>query len=174
MTGVFFDVGNITGFAEFNAYCDPFALQATLDLGIPVAIVPLDVCRKVQLSRERVANFQRVDGSPLGRLIATSHMHEMDMYCEQEGIDGCFPHDALTVLAAVAREYFYCVRGRVVVDGSANLRGRTTIILDDTSHVEVITGGNLKWCRERLDDLLLGRPATQSGQPPRPTARVAG
>src|SRR5262245_60804296 len=49
MSGAFFDFGNVIPVAEFNAHCNPIALRQTLDLGIPTTLVPLDVCRKVQL-----------------------------------------------------------------------------------------------------------------------------
>jgi purine nucleosidase len=152
MSGAFFDRGNITPDAEFNAYCDPFALQATLDLGIPVTIVPLDVCRKVQLSRATVAAYTRSDSSEVTKLIVDSHMPYMDFYREAEGIDGCFPHDAIAVLAALAPERFFQVSGRVTVQCGSDFRGRTDVALKE-SHVKIVTGGELAWVRE-----LLSRP----------------
>jgi inosine-uridine nucleoside N-ribohydrolase len=154
MSGTFFDVGNIIPAAEFNAHCDPWTLRATLDLGIPVTLVPLDVCRKVQLERSSVAAFGSTDGSEIERLIVASHMRYMDFYRDWEGIDGCFPHDAVAVLAALAPERFFRLRGRVSVDCSEATRGQTTFESDSSSHVEIITGGKLKWVRETLDDLL--------------------
>lgn len=149
MSGVFFDRGNITPDAEFNAYCDPSALQATLDLGIPVTVVPLDICRKVQLSRATVAAYTRNDNSELTKLIVASHMQYMDFYRTVEGIDGCFPHDAIAVLAALAPERFFHVSGSVTVACGSDFRGRTQVDLGDT-HVKIVTGGDLVWVREML------------------------
>jgi inosine-uridine nucleoside N-ribohydrolase len=148
MSGVFFDRGNITPHAEFNAYCDPAALQATLDLGIPVTIVPLDVCRKVQLARATVAAYTQSDSSELTQLIVASHMHYMDFY-RTEGIDGCFPHDAIAVLATLAPERFFHVSGKVTVDCGSDFRGRTGLNLAET-HVKIVTGGELAWVRQIL------------------------
>lgn len=152
MSGVFFDVGNITPHAEFNAYCDPRALQATLDLGIPVTIVPLDVCRKVQLARSTVSAYARSDDSEVTKLIVASHMHYMDVYGKAEAIDGCFPHDAITVLVALAPERFFHVRGQVTVEHAPELRGRTRVVLEDV-HVKIVTGGELQWARKILSRL---------------------
>jgi inosine-uridine nucleoside N-ribohydrolase len=149
MSGAFFDRGNITPHAEFNAYCDPFALQATLDLGIPVIVVPLDVCRKVQLSRATVAAYTRTDRSAVTKLIVTSHMHYMDFYRTVEKINGCFPHDAITVLVALAPERFFQVSGKVLVECISDFRGRTNVELKP-SHVKIVTGGELAWVREIL------------------------
>jgi purine nucleosidase len=153
MAGVFFDCGNITPHAEFNAHCDPPALQATLDLGLPVIIVPLDVCRKIQLSRPTVRAYSSANSSALIRLIVKSHMHYMDFYRQAEGIDGCFPHDTVAVLAAMMPQRFYRVRGKVRVDLSAEKRGQTTISPGSESNVEVVTGGDLKWVRDGLATL---------------------
>jgi inosine-uridine nucleoside N-ribohydrolase len=149
MSGAFFDRGNITPDAEFNAYCDPPALQATLDLGIPVTIVPLDVCRKVQLARATVAAYTRSDSSEVTKLIVASHMPYMDFYRKAEAIDGCFPHDAITVLVALAPERFFQISGKVTVECGSDLRGRTNVALKD-SHVKIVTGGELRWVREIL------------------------
>jgi len=156
MSGTFFDVGNIVPYAEFNAHCDPFALQATLALGIPTTLVPLDVCRKVQLSRDAMIAFEEVEKTPLASLIVSSHMAYMNFYLEWEGIDGCFPHDSLAVLAALEPKQFFSLRGRVTVDLTPFARGKTTVELDQSSHVEIITGGKLKWAREALARRLRG------------------
>lgn len=153
MSGAFFDVGNITHFAEFNAYNDPFALAETLAIGIPVTFVPLDVCRKVQISRQSMIEYGIEDTSKLAQLVSKAHMSYMDFYRQWEGIDGCFPHDFIAVLVAFAPEHFFSVRGTVTVDRSPNNRGQTSISIDDTSHIEIVTGGDLKWVRDTLREL---------------------
>jgi inosine-uridine nucleoside N-ribohydrolase len=79
-----------------------------------------------------------------------AHMSYMDFYQKVEGIDGCFPHDSITVLAAFHPEHFFSLRGIVKIDDT----GRTTFERDDGSHVEILTGGNLKWVRETITTLL--------------------
>jgi inosine-uridine nucleoside N-ribohydrolase len=154
MSGAFFDVGNITPVAEFNAHCDPIALQATLELGVPTILVPLDVCRKVQLSRAAMNAFKDAGHSPISDLVASAHMHYMDFYREWEGIDGCFPHDSLAVLAALAPEEFFKLRGSIMIDVTLEGRGHTTFTTAPFSNVEIVTGGNLKRVREILACLL--------------------
>ena len=153
MSGALFDVGNITPFAEFNAHCDPQALRETIDLGIPTTMVPLDVCRKVLLSRATMNEYGRAAGTARSRLIATSHTRYMDFYENVDGIDGCYPHDAVTLLAALSPQRFFTVTGDVSVDVSMTHRGRTSVALCP-SHVEVVTGGSLKWVREAIAGVL--------------------
>jgi inosine-uridine nucleoside N-ribohydrolase len=152
MTGSFFDRGNVTATAEFNAYCDPAALRGTLDLGIPVTLVPLDVCRKVQLSRSTVQTYANAEPSAAMKLVVASHMAYMDAYRVSEHIDGCFPHDAIAVLVALEPERFFHVSGSIDVELGGPNRGRTRIALGD-SHVRVVTGGDLAWVREMLSRL---------------------
>lgn len=150
MSGVVFDVGNITPFAEFNAYCDPDALRETLGLGIPVTLIPLDVCRKVQLARQTVLSYLKQNPAQLTRLVVNSHMAYMDFYRESEGIDGCFPHDTLAVFAAIKPEWFSLIPAYVVVETAGDSRGRTLIRQNDLSSVSVAMGGSLKYTRELL------------------------
>jgi inosine-uridine nucleoside N-ribohydrolase len=163
MAGVFFDNGNITPMAEFNAFCDPNALRATLDLGLPVTIIPLDVCRKVVLPRAALAGLGQAGTTPIEALLYESHMKYMDFYRGSDAIDGCFPHDAIAVLAAMVPDRFYRLTGTVEVDGAGARRGRTSIALSSRSHVDVVTGGDLKWVREVLAGVLAPLTTVQEG-----------
>lgn len=155
MTGVFFDRGNITPMAEFNAHCDPAALQATVALGVPITLVPLDVCRKVQLSPQTVQSYIGLGDATLMQLVVDAHNQYMSHYREWEGIEGCFPHDTIAVLVAYRPDRFFSIRANVTVDAS-EMRGRTSLELDDRSHIHIVTGGDLRWVRNFLHQLNLG------------------
>lgn len=152
MTGAFFDRGNITPTAEFNAYSDPAALRATLGLSIPVLIVPLDLTNKVQLPLRLFSASPESQCSELSRIMQSSHLKYTETCRASEGIDGCLPHDAITVLAAAYPERFRSVRCRVTVAQDDGRRGQTVLSLDAASHVEVAMGGDLKWVRTVLGD----------------------
>jgi purine nucleosidase len=150
MAGSFFDVGNITQNAEFNAFSDPEAFEDTINIGVPVIVVPLDICRKVQLSRIVMKSYGHNSKAPIAKLLMDAHMSYMDFYQKVEGIDGCFPHDSVAVLAAFRPEHFFSLRGVVTIDNA----GQTVFERDDNSHVEIFTGGNLRWVRETIKTLL--------------------
>ena len=150
LSGAFFDRGNVTEAAEFNAACDPQALAATLTLSIDVTIVPLDLCRKILLPRETIRQWPSVDPSPATRFLAAAHEHYVGVYRTTEGIDGCFPHDAIAVLAACRPAPFFAVQGSVTVDET----GLTRLHTSGGATAKVLTGGDLAWLRIGLARLL--------------------
>jgi inosine-uridine nucleoside N-ribohydrolase len=149
MAGALFDWGNVSRHAEFNACCDPAALAKVLSLGIPVTLVPLDLCRKVQLSRQTLLNYGKDDPSAVTELLIASHLRYMDFYRSVEGIDGCFPHDAVALLVALAPERFFCLSGSVSVALDGEARGRTRMTVEP-GHISVAMGGDLRWVRDIL------------------------
>jgi purine nucleosidase/pyrimidine-specific ribonucleoside hydrolase len=87
---------------EFNAGSDLEAARIVLERAPRLTLVPLDTCRRVVLRRARLAAIaDRLDG-PVLKFLRRAHTHYMDAYREMEGIDGCYPHDALAVAAAIA------------------------------------------------------------------------
>ena len=44
--------GNVTPAAEFNVWADPESAGKVFNSGIPVIMVPLDVCHKTRFGRE--------------------------------------------------------------------------------------------------------------------------
>jgi inosine-uridine nucleoside N-ribohydrolase len=147
MGGVFFDQGNISKTAEFNAGCDPDALQRVSELDIPFTMVPLDVTTKVLLPRGTVRAWAH--DSPMMDLIVTSHMYYMDQYQTWEAIDGCFPHDSIALLAAIYPERFWRLPGQIEVAQD----GTTRILPDERSSAGIVTGGDLRFVRLGLQRL---------------------
>lgn len=50
--GVFFEKGNISPFAEFNAFNDPYSFQKLLTFNCRKIVIPINICRKVFFTRE--------------------------------------------------------------------------------------------------------------------------
>lgn len=61
--------GNITPAAEFNFYVDPDAADQVLRAGLPVTLVPLDVTRRVRLTRALLSEHLGGARSPRARAI---------------------------------------------------------------------------------------------------------
>ncbi|HYF47073.1 MAG TPA: nucleoside hydrolase [Acidimicrobiales bacterium] len=68
MGGAVAEPGNVDGVAEFNAWCDPAAVDEVL-AAVPVAqLVPLDVTRRVRLREQDLAALEA--GGEVARLLA--------------------------------------------------------------------------------------------------------
>jgi purine nucleosidase len=161
MSGVFFDYGNITNWAEFNAYNDPQALAGALASGIPLTLVPLDLCRKVLLTCDHIDAFAAaafVEGTP----VAAALREYANAFERWEGVRGCFPHDAVALLVMLRPDQFFLVDAEVSADVDAENRGRTRLKAIGGSRVNarVALGGRLRWVRWMIEtEWLLERPS---------------
>ncbi|MBN2032696.1 MAG: nucleoside hydrolase [Deltaproteobacteria bacterium] len=115
MGGVFFQAGNRSPCAEFNIHFDPSSARKVVEfcrapvstgLGqrretLPLAFVGLDVTHQVRLRRsllERALSFAK-DNRP--KFVRDVTRYYMDFYNRNEGLDGCYLHDPLTVGYAI-------------------------------------------------------------------------
>ena len=131
MGGAFGVWGNITPFAEFNFYSDPEAANYVFEhYAGEIFVVPLDVCNTIVLERKYLHDICTRNPAPALTFLDLIHQHYMDFYRKAEGIDGCHPHDALAVCAAVNPDLFMWKRGwaRVLPDGPE--RGRSLFTPD--------------------------------------------
>jgi len=56
--------------AEWNIYCDPDAAAEVFDCDVPQLLVPLDATNQVPIDTPFVAQFQSLDLTPIGQVIA--------------------------------------------------------------------------------------------------------
>lgn len=151
MAGVLLDRGNITEHAEFNAYNDPQALADVIASSIPVTLVPLDVCRKVILTRRSIAGFYTTTLNEYLRPLQAALDDYADGYEKWEGIDGCFPHDSIALLTLLYPSRFSFLDARVKIYISGDYRGDTTLSCESSAPpVKIVFGGDLKWVRETI------------------------
>lgn len=61
--------GNITPFAEFNIFADPYAADIVFRSGIPIVMFGLDVTHRVIATDERIAEIRAL-ASPVARAVA--------------------------------------------------------------------------------------------------------
>jgi purine nucleosidase len=101
MGGAFRCPGNITPAAEFNVFVDPDAAQATLDLGVPLRFVPLDVTNRVLV---RPTDLERPGAGSRAGLLKELLGHTFDFYTERIGYPGCHLHDPLAAAALIQPE----------------------------------------------------------------------
>jgi purine nucleosidase len=109
--------GNVRGVAEFNAGCDPEALQRVLGSGLDVTLFPLDVTTQVRLPAASLSSELGVAPGKL-ELIRDLTRGYMEFHARQRGFQGAYIHDALPVACLERPDLFRFKRGRVVVDCS--------------------------------------------------------
>ncbi len=126
MGGAFEVPGNITEFAEFNFYSDADAALEVFDTyNADIFVIPLDVCNQVVLGRNYLNDLCNRFPTPTTSFVRSIHQHYMKFYNRREGIDGCHPHDAIAVYAALFSDMFVWEPGRVRVVVENSERGRS-------------------------------------------------
>lgn len=94
------------GRSEFNFSSDAEAVHGVFALAGRLSLMPLNVCRQVVLRRARLRRIAETAPAPLTHFLARAHAHYMDAYRAREGVDGCYPHDALALAGLAAPQLF--------------------------------------------------------------------
>ena len=107
--------GNTTRYAEFNAWCDPEALDAVFRAELPTEMVGLDVTREAVLGPQEVTRLAH-SSSPLARWIHDALRFYVEFHKQAEGLDGCIVNDVLPIAALIRPEALEFEEQRLVVD----------------------------------------------------------
>lgn len=86
--------GNTNRWADFNAWCDPEALERVLAARIPSEMVGLDVTRRMTFAAHDVAAYV-ASGDPLVRWLGRALEYYVEFHRAQERLDGCVVNDVL-------------------------------------------------------------------------------
>ena len=119
--------GNTTRYAEFNAWCDPEALQEVLRAELPTELVGLDVTRKLVLTGAEIERLGRLD-DPLARWLYAALRVYHAFHRKYDQLDGCVINDVLPIAELIAPGMMDFEPFRLTVhleDGEQ--RGRTRI-----------------------------------------------
>src|SRR5947199_1324005 len=107
--------GNTTRYAEFNAWCDPEALDTVLRAELPTELVGLDVTREAVLGPQHVTPLAHSQ-SPNARWLHDALRFYMEFHKQAEGLDGCIVNDVLPIAALIRPEALEFEEQRLVVD----------------------------------------------------------
>jgi len=107
--------GNTTPFSEFNAWCDPEALDIVLRAELPTEMVGLDVTREAVLEAQEVARLGH-SSAPLARWIGDALRFYVEFHKQQEGLDGCIVNDLLPIAVLLKPDTLVFEDKRLVVD----------------------------------------------------------
>ncbi|WDE07572.1 nucleoside hydrolase [Thalassomonas viridans] len=130
MGGAAVEPGNVTPVAEANIINDPHAADIVFTADWPVTMVGLDVTHKVMMDEALLQKIRAAD-TKAGELLYQSTQFYFDFYNKTFGINGCFVHDASTIVYAMAPEVFTTEPGIVRVATEGVAIGQTIIAHPD-------------------------------------------
>src|SRR2546430_2725193 len=143
--------GNTTRYAEFNAWCDPEALDIVLRAELPTEMVGLDVTRQLVLAPNEVTRLAH-SGAAQAVWIQDALRFYMEFHKRQEGLDGCILNDVLAIAALVHPAAVTFEEQRLTVDlDDAEHRGHTRAD-PDGARVKVATRVELGPVRRLLSE----------------------
>jgi inosine-uridine nucleoside N-ribohydrolase len=96
MFGNLHEQGNTNRWADFNAWCDPEAVNVVFDAALPTDMVGLDVTRRMTFSAAEVERIRHGEGS-LSRWLGNALSFYVEFHRAQERLDGCVVNDVLTI-----------------------------------------------------------------------------
>ena len=126
--------GNITEYAEFNAYCDPEALDAVIRSGMDVVFAPMHLGRDAKLAQKDI--LERGKGTEFGDMLDQIFRGYID---EAAGKGYVAMYDANAVEAIIHPELYDFVRCTAEVD-TGDHPGRTFLRPDAAgrySYIEI-------------------------------------
>src|SRR5205807_1864252 len=119
--------GNTTRYAEFNAWCDPEALDVVLRAELPTEMVGLDVTRQLVLAPSEATRLAH-SGAPQAVWIQDALRFYMEFHKRQEGLEGCIVNDVLPIAEPAHPGLLTFEEQRLPVDlDEAEHRGHTRL-----------------------------------------------
>ncbi len=156
--------GNTTRYAEFNAWCDPEALDLVLRAELPTEMVGLDVTRQLVLAPNEVTRLAH-SGAAQAVWMQDALRFYMEFHKRQEGLDGCIVNDVLPIAELVHPGALKFEEQRLTVDlDDADHRGHTRVD-PEGARVKVATRVELGPVRRLLSERVF-RWATRSAATP--------
>lgn len=151
MGGAVKDKGNITPYAEFNIYDDPWAANIVFSSGVPVELVSLDVTHQTYFHRDEGPRWfvgQSKSAQLANRILTNT-------FCSRKDLDEFHLHDPLAVASVIEPNLLTYRRASVSVVTEGDQRGRIIPSYGD-GPVKVAFGVNVRRSVEVVRDLIQG------------------
>ncbi len=129
MGGSFREGGNISPVAEANIYNDPEAADIVFSASWNLTMVGLDVTHKVSLSSTQINQLPN-KSRKCGEFLKKISKCYIDFY-RSKGMDGCFFHDATSLIFHTNPDFFEYIEGKVCVSQDGLTRGQTVVLKND-------------------------------------------
>ncbi|MDN5851668.1 MAG: nucleoside hydrolase [Actinomycetia bacterium] len=119
--------GNVTPYAEFNAFVDPEAAAEVFASGLPVTMIGLNVTHQALATDEVVARIRAVD-SGLATTIADLLSFFASTYERIWGLPAPPVHDAVAVARVIDTDLVECTRAPVSIETSGEFTSGATVV----------------------------------------------
>lgn len=163
--------GNTTRYAEFNAWCDPEALELVLRAELPTEMIGLDVTRELVLGASEATRLAH-SGAPQAAWIQDALRFYIEFHRRQEGLDGCIVNDVLAIAALLAPQVLTFEEQRVLVDLEDGEHRGHTRLAPDGARVRVATRVDVGPVRRLLSERVF-RWAARPTAPPIASAEAS-
>jgi len=159
MVGTFGFKGNTTPMSEFNAWCDPEALDAVLRAELPTELVGLNVTHRMSIA---VGDIERLGRSEtaLGTWMHDALRFYAEYQRRREKVEDCVVHDVLPIAALVRPSVLTFKQARVLVDRDDDQRRGRTREDPEGSNVRIATEADIHAAHTLLVDRVFKWAAT--------------
>jgi len=127
LAGVFFEKGNISQYAEFNAYNDPFALSEVLNINCGKILIPINICRKVVM---RLDDFKKIQNKKIKdsfTKISKLYIKYYENNKKYGGFNGGVMYDLLAISFLIRPNLFKLKKANIEVMTNKKKYGQTVI-----------------------------------------------
>lgn len=153
--GVFQEAGNITPYAEFNVFNDPYALQCVLRIKCKKILIPINICRKVLFELKDFDGITNKKVSEIFKRISELYIQYYRTDKTYGGFKGGVMYDLLTIAYVIAPRLFKIVPAYVIVETSRKrTKGKTTIRIGAENNCFVVQNTNPQLIKKLFFDTM--------------------
>ncbi len=114
--GAVFEKGNVTPYAEFNIYNDPYSLDVILNVPGNKVLIPAEVCRKVTFTLDDFNSIQNKETRETFKQIAEIYIRYYTSKDEYAGFSGGVMYDLLTIAYVLDPSLFVIKEAHIKVE----------------------------------------------------------